>query len=202
MANEWLEKELEDYIVAHPRELCAASFPYFKEQVSVLGRQVRCQYGIIDVLLWLYTDTTSIVLVVECKAKHEKGLVVEQVKRYQAAIECADIYRGLPDDAWSQYGTDYLGWAQHIEIQAHPIIVAPSFDAKFVATFQGTLVVAQKIIDRFEFEEVHGPYPDDQGELNDALAPVIRRAQIDAKAKYITQSLRDGFPSTYQYGVN
>lgn len=202
MANEWLERELEDYIVEHPYELCSKSFPYFKEQVSVLGRQVRCQYGIIDILLWMYSDTTSMVLVVECKAKHEKGLVVEQVKRYQAAIEYADTYRGLSDDAWPQYGTEYHGWAQHIEIQTHPIIVAPSFDTKFVSTFQGTLVAAQKINDGFEFQEVHGPYPSDQGQLNDALAPVIKRAQIDAKAKHITQSLRDGFPSIYRYGVN
>lgn len=202
MANEWLEKELEDYIVANPRELCAAAFRYFDQQVTVLGRQVRCQYGIIDVLMWLHSDTVSHVLVVECKAKHERGLAVEQVGRYQSAIEYAGIYSGLPNDAWPQYGTDYHGWAHHIEIHSCPIIVAPSFDDKLITTFHGSLVTAQKVDSGFVLEGVGGPYPDDQGQLNDVLAPVIKRAQIDAKAKHITESLQNGFPHIYRYGAN
>lgn len=202
MANEWLERELEDYIVEHPRELCASAFQYFNEQATVLGRQVRCQYGIIDVLIWLHSDTTSQVLVIECKAKHERGLAVEQVKRYQAAIEWADIYSGLPRDAWPEFGTSNHGWARYIEIYTHPVIVAPSFDEKLLATFHGTLVTAQKVGNSFDFRCVGDSYPDNQGQLNDALAPVIKRAQIDAKAKHITESLRNGFPSIYRYGSN
>jgi hypothetical protein len=201
--GEWLERELEDYIVAHPRELCATAFMYFTEDVSVLGRQVRCQYGIIDVLLWVHSETVSHVLVVECKAVHEKGLAVEQVTRYQSAIEFAGIYDNLPSDAFPEYGTNNHGWAHHIEIVTHPVLVAPSFDKKLVSTFHGSLVTAQKIDGGFSLASSGGRlYTDGQGQLNDALAPVIRRAQTDAKAKHITEALRNGFPSGYRYSAN
>jgi len=202
MMGDWLEKELEDYIVAHPRELCEQAIMYFKENVTVLGRQVRCQFGIIDVLLWVQSDVKSYVLVVECKAKHEKGLVVEQVSRYLKAVEYANIYSDLSGDAWPDFGTDEIGWAHLIELEAYPLIVAPSFDRKFIDTYQGMLATAEKVGDRFVFGRVNGDYPDCQGQLNDILEPVIKRAQNDAKARKITEGFRRGFPATYRYSAN
>jgi len=202
MANEWLEKELEDYIVDNPLAFGTVALIYPRYEVSVLGRQVRCQHGIIDVLLWARNDTESYVLVVECKAKHEKGLAVEQVSRYRDAIVNAGIYAGTPPDAWPTRDGQYRGWAQYIELNVAPVIVAPSFDSKLVATYSGTLVTAHKVPDGFKFNRQEGECPGWQGELDSVLTPAIRRAQIDAKARYITEGFQDGMQAWFKYSAN
>lgn len=201
--NEWLEKELEDYVVAHPQELCAKAFQYFHHDVSVLGRQVRCQFGIIDVLLWMRDENASYVLIVECKAKHEKGLAVEQTTRYQQAVSYAGIYDDLPSDAWPTLDEDNDGWGQYIDIQTVPIIVAPSFDRKLAATYHGTLITAQKVGDKFIFDYASGnTCPSVQNELDAALAPVIYRARTSARAQHISRRLKNGLSVIPQYYDN
>ena len=151
MANDWLERELEDYIVANSREFCGAIFPIDMYEISLLGRQVRCQFGIIDVLFWVRNVRFSYVVVVECKAKHEKGLAVEQVSRYQSAIQGANIYDDTPSEAWPIFGTDYHGWARYIDLETLPVIVAPSFDNKLIPAFSGALITANKPSNGFSF---------------------------------------------------
>ena len=195
MTNEWLEKELEDYIAADPVRFCEVMYPPGLFEISLLGRQVRCQFGIIDVLLWVRNVRFSYVVIVECKAKYEKGLAVEQVTRYQSAVETTDIYSNTPSDAWPIYGTDYHGWARYIELETVPVIVAPSFDEKLLPAFSGALITAQKTPAGFVLERVGGrPYPDQPDQLNLALAPAIRRAHIDAKSREMLDALRSGIP--------
>lgn len=203
MANEWLEKELEDYIVANQREFCGAIYPVDMFEISLLGRQVHCQFGIIDLLFWVRNVRFSYAVVVECKAKHEKGYAVEQVTRYESAIRGADIYDDTPSDAWPIFGTDYHGWARYIDIETLPVIVAPSFDEKLIPAFRGALVVAKHTGSGFAFERIGGaPAPEGQDQLNQVLRPVIKRAHIDAKAHDLLESLKGGTPRLYPYSTN
>lgn len=188
---DWLEKELEDYVVANPQEFEPLIFGSNTYTVSVLGRQVRCQYGIIDALLWARNEKFSFVLVVECKAKHEKGLAVEQVSRYIAAVEDADMYEGLPDDAFPNWKTGCRGWMQHITIKTLPVIVAPSFSDQLLATYTGILIAAEKVGDKFILNRKDGHIrPPKQEQLDAALFPVIQRAQADAKGRAISESFK------------
>lgn len=187
----WLEKELEDYIVENPRALGKLIFGIDIE-ISTLGRQVRCQYGIIDALIWGRNENFSTVVVVECKAKHEKGWAVEQVSRYIAAINDARIYDDLPDDAFPDWGNEYHGWMRHIEIRTIPAIVAPSFNPKLMATYTGILISAQQTDTGFAFTREDGNIrPPAQKQLDLALLPVILRARIDAKARSVSESFKN-----------
>jgi Holliday junction resolvase-like predicted endonuclease len=201
--GEWLEKELEDYIVAHPAELNALIFRSAGYEFTYLGRQVRCQYGIIDALFWARNDYFSYVMVVECKAKHEKGSAVEQLTRYQKAISHADIYNDAPDDAWPINAPDGRGWAWRIELKTIPVLIAPTFSPHLETTFEGVLITAERtqagfkltrLVDRLNY--------DGQEHLNSALFPVIKRAQIDAKTKHIQDSLGQCTPLLYEYSAN
>ena len=185
---DWLEKVLEDHIAANPHELGGVIFGSDYE-ISLLGRQVPCQYGIIDVLLWARNENFSYVLVVECKANHEKGLAVEQVSRYAAAVEDADMYDGLPEDAFPNQRQNRRGWMQHIEIRTIPIIVAPSFSNQLQTTYGGVLIEAKQTEGIFFFERKDGLVrPPTQRRLDAVLSPVIQRSHADAKAKSISKA--------------
>jgi hypothetical protein len=187
--NEWLEKELEDYIAQNPLELERLIFGGNYE-ISVLGRQVHCQSGIIDVLMWARNWRFSYVLVVECKAKHEKGLAVEQVARYVAAVEDASLYDNLPEDAIPNQTKGRAGWMQHIKLNTIPVIVAPSFDSTLTATYAGVLLSAIRTTDGFALGRKDNLLRQPtQDKLDAILAPVIRRAHADAKAQSIKDSL-------------
>lgn len=188
--NDWLEKELEDYIVANPYDIEELIFGKHFD-ISVLGRQVRCQYGIIDVLMWAHNENFSYVLVVECKAKHEKGLAVEQVSRYRAAIDDARTYDNLPDDAFPDWRTGYIGWMHHVSIETIPVLIAPSFSDQLTATYTGVLIAAQQTDSGFALtRKDHNVRPPTQEQLDTVLAPVIRRAHADAKARFISESFK------------
>lgn len=200
----WLEKSLEDYIVAHPDKLSEQIFQTPNDyEFSFLGRQVRCVYGIIDALFWARSEQFSYVVVVECKAKHERGLAVEQLTRYQGAISHARVYDNAPDDAWPIFAEDGRGWAWRIKLQTIPVIVAPSFSNHLLSTFEGVLITAEYKAGEFELTrlldrlDTYG-----QEDLDDTLAPVIKRAQIDAKSEHIKDKLGRCAPSLYRYLAN
>jgi len=169
--NDWLEKRLEDYIVANPRTVSEQILDYDDDyEVSTLGRQVRCQYGIIDVLLWVHGPEHNLLLVVECKAKHERGLAIEQVERYIASVQS-------------------IARIQDVRLGAIPVIVAPSFDKRIVSTYDGILIAAQQIDNGFNLKRAFEWKPSSNDHLISVLGPVIQRAQRDAAAREIRDAM-------------
>jgi len=172
----WLEKELEDYIVANPESLRHALYygtdP--EEQIEVLGRQVRCDAGIIDILIWVHSPHHHFVWVVECKAVHETGRVVEQVQRYVDAVKHAD------------YEYEYYDGELHVA----PLIIAPSFGKQFAETYNHRLVAARKTTNGFELSVANDYRKNGNRQLLDALRPALERASLDAKVEEIKSRLR------------
>jgi len=170
--NDWLEKRLEDYIVANPRTISEQILDDDDDyEISTLGRQVRCQYGIIDVLLWVHGPEHNLLLVVECKAKHERGLAIEQVERYIASVES-------------------IARIQDVRIGAIPVIVAPSFDKRLVSTYEGILIAAQQINNGFSLKRAFEWKRSSNDHLASVLEPVVQRAHRDAMAKDIRDAMR------------
>jgi len=64
------EQELEDFICEHPEELW--------RELEIIGRQVKLEHGILDVLAWNYGRT----YVIELKARPLKEKDIGQVLRY------------------------------------------------------------------------------------------------------------------------
>jgi hypothetical protein len=175
--NNWLEKELEDYIVANPdslRHLLYYGADDKEERIDVLGRQVRCDAGIIDILLWVHSPYHHFVWVVECKAVHETGRVVEQVQRYVDAVKHAE------------YEFEYFDG----ELYVSPLIIAPSFSKQFAETYNHKLVKAQKTDYGFELSTANDYRKQGNSHLLDVLRPAIERSSLDAKTEEIKSKLR------------
>ena len=133
------EKQLEDFVCEHPEYT-------FWEGVEIIGRQVRVEHGIIDVLAWDYR-----VLVVELKARKLKEEDIGQVLRYtydvKEAIQSA-IMGSLPDSlmynhtpwglAFQEWWTRLHGYLdEHPRNHIQPILIGTRIDDKTLAAARG-----------------------------------------------------------------
>jgi len=140
MTRSWLEKELEDAIAHNPTILFGGS----GESIRLLGRQVRCRTGIIDLLF----SQGATLLIVETKAVKATEKTIGQVARYREAIKEAT------DEALNTYATqrqkENLLWPGKIE-KPEPIclVVAPAFDQDAINALatMGHAIVAEKVED-------------------------------------------------------
>lgn len=90
-----LERQLEDYICAHPEVLHRDE----RESIEILGRQIRVPHGIIDLLVWRNSSwlgrTLHGLYLIELKRPRVKEKHVIQLLRYRA-----DLMRILRDMTW------------------------------------------------------------------------------------------------------
>ena len=110
----WLERELEDYVIANFDDV----FCYIDEMhtAAVLGRQVHCRYGIIDLLA--YQESTLFIF--EFKAVRADDNVAGQLARYRRAIN--DV--SLP----AEWDIDMLNrYPLLVDFPIYTVALAPSF---------------------------------------------------------------------------
>lgn len=193
MGNEWLERELEDCLVDDPYILFTGYYEGDREnkEVGLLGRQIKCRYGIIDLLFYSCLRSTSIpvytVTLVELKAVQANHRTVEQVMRYMAAIEQIGFYAAVPSDHFAEYGHMVDSF-----IHFESVIVAPSFDDS-ISWFPNKIIV-EKTDGMFEFTqpwEVKGTY-EDNDPLRTALSPLFPRVAESARQWHKTSGANRG----------
>jgi hypothetical protein len=120
MNREWLEKSLEKYVLSNMDELSKAIYAGTPQKITLLGSQIKCRYGIMDILCH---DQFN-VYVVECKAVEADESVVGQAMRYCNSLEYVlNPYFHLPDALLESS-------AEHVNYHIGSIIIAPSFCKK------------------------------------------------------------------------
>ena len=118
------EKELEDYIWQD--QSCLNDVLYYPvasplcDAISKLGRQVRCETGIIDLVLQAHT----VVYVVELKATRAGTKEIGQLSRYADYVSRA-LFNICPRNSNGEYAK-YLYMRDCIE--CHKVLIAPDFD--------------------------------------------------------------------------
>lgn len=144
MTRKWLEKELEDAIADDPTILLDAAYGEYvhdRNYCRLLGRQVPCGTGIID-LLFTYGKQLYIV---ELKAVKATDATVGQTIRYKEAVKSAT------DDALFKYAAipQKLRIPRSLYLSGldpECIIVAPTFTTEAINTMSliGQAVIARK----------------------------------------------------------
>jgi hypothetical protein len=201
--SDWKEKELEDYIVANPFELFADyEIVPLSLQIRLLGRQVRCKYGIIDLLYCLSSAEEwrayPHIYILELKAVQADKKTVEQMERYKAAVNDIDLYKYVPPG-------DFLHYAHMIDnfMTINTMIVAPSFHES-IRWFE-----IQKLTDRtdagFTFRKAESS-PDgwaSNDELEAAMVPALKMATRKSKFWFVSSRMRAGLDSlTFKSPIN
>jgi hypothetical protein len=144
--SEWKEKELEDYVVDHLDDV----FSLITENphVTLLGRQVRCRYGIIDILAF----QGSTLFVIELKAVKADDNTAGQLQRYRHAIDRV----GLPE----HFTLELLDTFPILcDFPISLVVIAPAFTDKAVYGVD-LCFKATKTDTGFAFAWEHGPKGD------------------------------------------
>ena len=181
--NSWRESELEDYLASNSEGLRQAMFAHSAyrddKKLEYLGRQIRCNAGIIDLLFhsWLT------LYVVELKAVKATSKDLGQVLRYSQYV--SDNLHSLVS---LPYPTRLNGaiyrFIDESCVQVESVIIAPSFDASATTMLGVKTLLATQTANEFEIK-VHGDYTpsfDDQG-LHRALAPFAAVVQQECLNK-------------------
>lgn len=169
--NTFLEADLQAYVERNFTQLTSWGLP-FALTPRLLGRQVPCANGIIDVLGVL----GHLPVIVELKAVTVTEKVAGQILRYRAAVE----------DTFMQQCCDLaydLGYWTEIELGVNPamcIVIAPQYERSAVDALCGCawLLQAEPIangafaIQTFTDGRRHTALP--QPKLATLLAPVVR----------------------------
>lgn len=170
MANEWLEKELEDYIWANPNVLGSTKWHWDWPILNLkpLGRQIKCSTGRIDLLFFDKSD----LFVVELKAVKASSKDLGQVTRYSENItNVLSVYH-----AWNHVSdfTTYLAFkAEYVRI--HKVLIAPEFDSNLAGANSNDthLLLASKSRNGFLFSEFIAA-PGDDTELSISLEAFVK----------------------------
>jgi RecB family endonuclease NucS len=113
----YTEAQLQAYVERHLEDGLSQWCPSL-QNVKLLGSQVRCETGIIDVLGVISNRP----LVIELKAVTTTAKVVEQVMRYRNAVQ--DVFANLClDIGWSIEQARWL----HGEDGVQCVVIAPEF---------------------------------------------------------------------------
>lgn len=204
MGNEWLERELEEFVAADLYRFFGGmrSGSNIKDwELGIVGRQLRCRFGIIDLLVYSVHRDIPIpvytITIVEFKAVQAEKKVVEQVMRYKAALDEIDIYEAVPSESFYDY-------AHMIDSYffVETMIVAPSFSD--ATKWYPNRVIANRNENGFDFsfdEGAKGTRHDNR-ELQTALRPLIVRATESARQWHLSQQLQRGLDSTSTHTEN
>lgn len=138
--NSFIEKDLEDFAEANIDALSLYMTLSDKAEVSMLGRQVPCAFGRIDMLAF-YMHT---IFVIEFKAVKAGEKELGQVMRY-----CSCVERTINPAEHMSFET-YNAVFDYLIYDVRPIIVAPSFSESLLAS-NCTLITAAQSCDGFEF---------------------------------------------------
>jgi hypothetical protein len=161
MTNGWLEKELETYAVTHMGELFQ---PIIGDlPVKILGCQVRCMFGIIDLLAYQGVN----LFIVEFKAVTADEKTTGQLHRYKQAI----CNLSLPD-GYTREMMDACPMLLDFPISL--VAVAPAFTDSAMRGID-VCISARKQVDRFTFERAKWPgYDRDSADsINELLRPYL-----------------------------
>lgn len=139
---DFTEKQLEDWMVANWHNGCSNMlFPYVanpERSIELVGRQVRCANGIIDLLAFVGRTFA----IVELKATTVDERVIEQVIRYQRAIEDASI-----DTEFDISLSAGWGYPSGQATATFPVVIAPGFTARAIRTLS---LIGQPVIASFD----------------------------------------------------
>lgn len=158
----WDEKVLEDYAVENWQDIfrCVSSIGGVEHECTVIGRQIPCRHGIIDLLAY----SRYSLFVVEFKSVLADDKVVGQLQRYKRAIENLPLPKFVT--------LDMIPVVESLRV-VQTIVVAPSFTKRALwgADF---CIEAKRFVDgHFEFrpaEYQSGNRRADE-QLRDSLTP-------------------------------
>lgn len=184
MANEWREKELEDYIVANPQAIGQHlhMVSVNKAELVYLGRQVKCEVGIIDLLF--HANWT--IYVVELKAVRATAKELGQVLRYADYIQ-ENLYDFVHVDKATYFNALIHRFVYSNIITVVPVLVATDFDTMAASLIHVHTLKATKTNSGFVIDGIwaNNPTYNDQ-DLYRALAPYAEyiRQQVLDKARF------------------
>ncbi len=166
------ERELEDYIWENPDSLKHlmhfAKTEKSPKPVIRLGRQVRCDAGIIDLLFMNYTD----IYIIELKNGRAGDKEFGQLSRYSEHVRQQIYHTHLFGDDGNI--SKYVGmWS---DIRINRMLIATCFDdlLEWAEHETNHLIKVAKVEDRFEFSPVWTPHFYPTGELQTVLAPFYK----------------------------
>jgi hypothetical protein len=180
MTLDWTEKKLEDYTWEHWYSVRDAVYRYGSPAIRRLGRQVPCQYGIIDTLVAMGSD----LWVVEFKAEKARQTVLGQLQRYRAAIRNTDAYRFL------MTAEELSLFSNVVEVVYEPqlVVIAPDFSRDVV---MGADLCIRATMDSgmFLYELVDNPARrmNGNGELEAALSTYLED-MVEAQKQRMRES--------------
>lgn len=199
--HEWKEKDLEDYIHENPKELFEVIFPFGTgdSEIGLLGRQVECAHGIIDLMYYVTLPAacfpTVHVYILELKAVPANRKTIEQVLRYRQALKNVNFYmlmgmeevEDLPDDIY-----DFV----HFE----PVIVAPSFGND--TDWFGDRILTEMVDGNFRFQrQKYNLKKFDTQQTINALQPAVDIAVQSMRKRKVSETIRRGWQSMTSYAV-
>lgn len=189
MANEWLERELEDFIVANPNMIGQLTHEtgVNKAPFVYLGRQIKCTVGIIDLLF----HASRTIFVVELKAVRATAKDLGQALRYSNYIR-ENLYDFVHHGRPSHFNALIHRFVYSDLVSVTPILIAPSYDAMAASLTHVLTLRATKTPNGFSIEGTweHNPAFDDQ-QLRDALAPYAKLVQQETLEKARFDAERD-----------
>lgn len=185
---DFTEKQLEDWLTENwATEHSKALFPYMPESlrpVELVGRQVRCKSGTIDLLAF----SLRTFLVIELKSTTADERVIEQVMRYQHAVERAAMAAEF--DISLSMG---MGYPSGEATMTSLVVIAPRFTAKALNTLY---VIGSPVIVSFDGHEFAFSVPgveiaQPSAKLREVLRPYVASAigrEIGEKANNTIKS--------------
>ena len=131
MGTQWSERQLEDWLVNDPTMILDAALGrgHDRSKVRLLGRQVRCRTGIMDLLI----SHDATLFIVELKAVKATEETIGQVTRYRENILHtigSGIIKYATDDQCERFA--YTDGPDSKDVMC--IIIAPSFTPQAVNT--------------------------------------------------------------------
>jgi hypothetical protein len=132
------ERELEDYAVAHIDEVFACLYSPPKHPVTILGRQVPCRHGIIDLLAYL----GRVLFVIEFKAVKADDKVAGQLERYKRAIAATSFSDAITVEMALTIVNNEI---------AETVVVAPSFTKEALRAVD-ICIISKRDGDKYTFE--------------------------------------------------
>lgn len=164
----FLERELQEYLegdgFAAIGEAMAGHVHLGSLNLRLVAPQVRCRYGVID-LLAVWNELTPVVI--ELKARKADGRAASQLLRYAKAVE--DAYSRVYYDQMFAEGLEELpsmrGW-----YSITTILIAPDFDDDALLLSDWNLL-AKHPDNKFRLEVASSPKDRPQEQLEGMLRP-------------------------------
>jgi Holliday junction resolvase-like predicted endonuclease len=152
------EKHLEDYAVAHIDDVFACVDKDMR--VTIIGQQVPCRHGIIDLLAYYRGQ----LLVIEFKAVQADDKVAGQLERYKRAIQFLTVPDFITLDIMRSYPNLF-------DNMIATVAIAPSFTTQALRAVDHC-ILSSRSGNEYTFEKA--PYTREPKGTNDKLKEVLR----------------------------